>query len=828
MNTMNILDYMQEHLLYLDGGMGTLLQEAGLVPGEYPERWNLAHPEIIQKIQKSYFEAGSHVVATNTFGANALKFTHEELAEIIAAAVQNAKIARDKAAAPQPKYIALDIGPCGKLLKPYGDLAFEDAVSLFAEVVRLGAANGVDLIYIETMSDSYETKAALLAAKENCKLPVFVSNAYGEDGKLMTGASPAAMVAMAEGMGADAIGANCSLEPKQMQGVVAELLANASIPVLLKPNAGLPQETDGKAVYGTLPDEFAADMAAYIRQGVRIVGGCCGTTPAYIQKIVALSRALTPVPLTDKGITCVSSYTHAIKFDRQPLLIGERINPTGKKRFKQALKEHDIDYILQEGIRQQECGVHILDVNVGLPEIDEPAMLKETVEELQAVIDLPLQIDTSDTAAMEAALRTYNGKAMINSVNGKEESMRAIFPLVKKYGGLVVALTLDDSGIPKTAEGRVAIAEKILACAEAYGISKKDIIFDTLAMTVSAEPDAAMETLKALRLIKEKLRCHTSLGVSNVSFGLPKRDAINAAFYTCALENGLSAAIMNPYALDMMKSYYAFRALHQMDENCSDYIGFVSSLPEAAAAQTAPSAGGSSSPDSAQTGNRTGSQSAVTPAAAASGAYASALQRAIAKGLKEQAAELTEQMLADTEPLQIIQDEIIPALDIVGQGFEEKRVYLPQLLMAAEAAKASFEKIKARMSDEHTASKCPVVIATVHGDIHDIGKNIVRLLLENYGFEVIDLGKDVAPQEILDAVLRHHAPAAGLSALMTTTVPAMQETIALLKEQAPWCKVVVGGAVLNQEYADRIGADRYAHDAMETIRYADKVDGAQQ
>lgn len=826
MNTMNILDYMQEHLLYLDGGMGTLLQEAGLVPGEYPERWNLAHPEIIQKIQKSYFEAGSHVVATNTFGANALKFTHEELAEIIAAAVQNAKIARDKAAAPQPKYIALDIGPCGKLLKPYGDLAFEDAVSLFAEVVRLGAANGVDLIYIETMSDSYETKAALLAAKENCKLPVFVSNAYGEDGKLMTGASPAAMVAMAEGMGADAIGANCSLEPKQMQGVVAELLANASIPVLLKPNAGLPQETDGKAVYGTLPDEFSADMAAYIRQGVRIVGGCCGTTPAYIQKIVALSRALTPVPLTDKGITCVSSYTHAIKFDRQPLLIGERINPTGKKRFKQALKEHDIDYILQEGIRQQECGVHILDVNVGLPEIDEPAMLKETVEELQAVIDLPLQIDTSDTAAMEAALRTYNGKAMINSVNGKEESMRAIFPLVKKYGGLVVALTLDDSGIPKTAEGRVAIAEKILACAEAYGISKKDIIFDTLAMTVSAEPDAAMETLKALRLIKEKLRCHTSLGVSNVSFGLPKRDAINAAFYTCALENGLSAAIMNPYAQDMMKSYYAFRALHQMDENCSDYIDFVSSLPEAAAAQTALSAGGSSSPDSAQTGNRTGSQSAVTPAAAASGAYASALQRAIAKGLKEQAAELTEQMLADTEPLQIIQDEIIPALDIVGQGFEEKRVYLPQLLMAAEAAKASFEKIKARMSDEHTASKCPVVIATVHGDIHDIGKNIVRLLLENYGFEVIDLGKDVTPQEILDAVLRHHAPAAGLSALMTTTVPAMQETIALLKEQAPWCKVVVGGAVLNQEYADRIGADRYAKDAMETIRYADKVDGA--
>ena len=818
---MNILDYMHKHLLYLDGGMGTLLQDAGLKPGEYPENWNITHPEVIQRIQREYFEAGSNVVATNTFGANALKFSYDELSAIIAAAVQNTKIARDTSASSQEKYIALDIGPCGRLLKPYGDLDFEEAVSLFAEVVRLGAANGVDLIYIETMSDSYETKAALLAAKENCNLPVFVSNAYGEDGKLMTGASPSAMVALAEGMGADAIGANCSLEPKQMHGVVKELLENASIPVLLKPNAGLPQEENGKAVYATLPDEFAADMAEYIHKGVRITGGCCGTSPAYIQKLVGLCSEITPVPLTDKQITCVSSYTHAVKFEAQPLLIGERINPTGKKRFKQALKEHDIDYILQEGIHQQECGVQILDVNVGLPEIDEPAMLREAVEELQAVIDLPLQIDTSDAAAMEAALRVYNGKAMINSVNGKEASMHMIFPLVKKYGGLVVALTLDDSGIPKTAEGRVAIAEKILACAEAYGISKKDIIFDTLAMTVSAEPGAAMETLKALRIIKNELGCHTSLGVSNVSFGLPKRDAINAAFYTCALENGLSAAIMNPYAQDMMKAYYAFRALHQMDENCSDYIAFVSALPEAVSAAQPAQAGNSSNPDSAQL-------STPSVATAAAGDYASALQRAIAKGLKEQAAELTAQMLTDTEPLQIIQNEIIPALDIVGQGFEEKRVYLPQLLMAAEAAKASFEKIKAQMSGDTAANKCPVVIATVHGDIHDIGKNIVRLLLENYGFEVIDLGKDVAPQDILDAVIAHHAPTAGLSALMTTTVPAMQETIELLKEKAPWCKVVVGGAVLNQEYADRIGADRYARDAMETIRYADKVGGAQQ
>ena len=808
---MNLLSYIKDHLLYLDGGMGTLLQEAGLAPGEYPELWNLSHPETIQKIHRDYYNAGSNVVCTNTFGANTLKFTTEELEKILEAAVQNAQIARETSDTPHEKYIALDIGPCGKLLKPYGDLDFEDAVELFAETIRIGSRLNVDLILIETMSDSYETKAALLAAKENCSLPVFVSNAYGEDGKLMTGASPAAMVAMLEGMGADAIGANCSLEPKQLKGIVAELLENASVPVLLKPNAGLPEDVDGKAVYGTLSDEFAQDMAEYIRQGIRIAGGCCGTSPEYIRSIAEASRTIQPVPLTKKNITCVSSYTHAVKFKKEPLLIGERINPTGKKRFKQALKDHDMDYILQEGIRQQECGVQILDVNVGLPEIDEPAVLKEAVCQLQAIIDLPLQIDTSDPIAMEQALRCCNGKAMINSVNGKEESMKSIFPLVKKYGGLVVALTLDDEGIPKTAEGRIAIAEKILARAAEYGIEKKDIIFDTLAMTVSAEPSAAMETIKALRTIRYELGCHTSLGVSNVSFGLPKRDAINSAFFTCAMENGLSAAIMNPYSQDMMKAYYAFKALHQMDENCSDYITFVSNLEEPAApAVPAPS----------------DVPSAAVPAASGKQSdYASPLQRAIAKGLKEKAGELTEAMLADTDPLEIIQNQIIPALDIVGKGFEEKTVYLPQLLMSAEAAKASFERIKAHMtlSDGEQLDKFPVVIATVHGDIHDIGKNIVKLLLENYGFKVIDLGKDVTPDAIADAVIKYHAPAAGLSALMTTTVPAMEKTIALLKEKAPWCKIVVGGAVLNQEYSDRIGADKYAKDAMETIRYVDTM-----
>lgn len=811
---MKILDYMKDNLVYLDGGMGTLLQEAGLPAGEHPERWNLTHPEVVEKIHCDYFAAGSNIINTNTFGANSLKFPLEELNAIVKASVTIANKARDNSPGNHEKFIALDIGPCGRLLKPYGDFGFEEAVELFAQIVRAGAGEGIDLIFIETMSDSYETKAALLAAKENSDLPVFVSNAYGEDGKLMTGASPAAMAAMIEGMGADALGANCSLEPKQLAGVVRELLANASVPVLLKPNAGLPAEVDGKAVYGTSAEEFAEDLKAAVESGVRLIGGCCGTNPDYIRKIVSATAGMAPLPVTPKSITCVSSYTHAVKFDSAPVLIGERINPTGKKRFKQALVEDDINYILQEGVNQQEKGVHILDVNVGLPEIDEVSMLKKAVFELQAIIDLPLQIDTADTEAMEQALRLYNGKAMINSVSGKESSMSQIFPLVKKYGGLVVALTLDDDGIPKTAEGRVAIAEKILKRAAEYGIDKKDIIFDTLAMTVSAEPKAAIETLRALDIIKNRLGCHTSLGVSNVSFGLPGRDAINNTFFACALERGLSAAIMNPYSGDMMKSYHSFRALHDMDENCGQYIAFTEQLPAQAAAQSAAQAATAGSGAASPAGTSAGSDNGSL----------TELQRSISKGLKDRAGEITRQLLSGgADPLSVIQDEIIPALDIVGKGFEEKTVYLPQLLMSAEAAKASFEEIKARMSTGAAIDKFPVVIATVHGDIHDIGKNIVRLLLENYGFKVIDLGKDVAPETIVRAVIDNKAPAVGLSALMTTTVPAMEKTISLLKEQAPWCKIVVGGAVLTWDYADKIGADKYAKDAMETIRYADSL-----
>lgn len=796
---MNFKEFLKNNIVYLDGGMGTLLQECGLKPGEYPEYWNITHPDVITKIHKDYFDAGSNVVCTNTFGANLLKFSSEELENIIRAAIENAKNARKQSKSDKEKFIALDIGPSGKLLKPLGDLDFEDAVSVFAKTVELGVKYGADLVIIETMNDSYETKAALLAVKENSDLPVIVSNAYGEDSKLMTGASPAAMVALLEGMGADAIGANCSLGPKQLIGVAEELLKNASVPVVLKPNAGLPKSVGGKTVFDVTAEDFSEEVMSLIKKGVRVVGGCCGTTPEYIKALTDKTSGLTPCEIAEKNITVVSSYTHAVKFENCPILIGERINPTGKKRFKQALLENDIDYILQEGVNQQEKGVHILDVNVGLPDINEVQMLKNTVCELQAIINLPLQIDTSNITAMESALRRYNGKAMINSVNGKKESMEAIFPLVKKYGGLVVALTLDEDGIPETAEGRVAIAKKILKTAKEYGIKKKDIIFDTLAMTISADTSSAITTLSALNRIKNELGCHTSLGVSNVSFGLPNRDAVNGTFFALALENGLSAAIMNPYSADMMKTHYTFKALKGLDENCAEYIGVADSFAVSVS-----------------------THAAVTQKTAEE--FKSELQHAIIKGFKDKAGEVTRVLLQSVPPLDIVQNEIIPALNTVGKGFENKNVYLPQLLMSAEAAKSAFEHIKTFVSsgEEKSEGKGIIVIATVQGDIHDIGKNIVKLLLENYGFNVVDLGKDVPPEVVVETVLKLNAPIVGLSALMTTTVPAMEETIKLIKEKAPWCKTVVGGAVLTKEYADKIGADKYAKDAMETVRYAEK------
>ncbi len=804
---MNILEYLKSKTLYLDGGMGTLLQAEGLKPGEYPELWNISHPDVIQRIHRNYFDAGSNVVCTNTFGANTLKFTENELDEIICAAVKNARIASENSYSPQEKYVALDIGPSGKLLKPYGDFEFEEAVTLFSKVVKVGIKYGVDLLMIETFSDSYETKAALLAAKENSTLPVFVSNAYGEDGKLMTGASPEVMSAMLEGMGADAVGANCSVGPDKLEDVVKRLIECSSVPIIIKPNAGLPTSDGKTTTYGIQPEEFSDIMKKFVSSGVRIVGGCCGTTPKYISALYNCTADIVPVPITQKNFTVTASYTKTVKFGNSPILIGERINPTGKKRFKQALVENDMSYILKEGISQQEKGVQILDVNVGIPEINEKEMLVSAVTQLQSVCDLPLQIDTSSAEAMEAALRRYNGKAMINSVNGKEESMNTIFPLVKKYGGVIVALTLDEKGIPETAEGRIKIAEKILSRAKEFGIQKKDIVFDTLAMTVSADAKAPEATLSAMKYIKNNIGCHTSLGVSNISFGLPSRDDINSTFFIMALESGLSAAIMNPYSYKMMSAYYSYRALKCQDENCSQYVEFISSLADDNSAGSSPV------------------QSGINPLSSWKADFSSDLQKAIAFGMCEEAGKLTAELLSSMPPLDIVNNEVIPALDAVGQGYEKKAVYLPQLLMSAEAAKSSFEQIKLFALKNRTdfTPKCDFVIATVHGDIHDIGKNIVKLLLENYGFLVHDLGKDVPPEKVVNEVIRIHAPVAGLSALMTTTVPSMEKTIALLKESAPWCKIVVGGAVMTQEYADKIGADVYARDAMDTVRYAQKI-----
>lgn len=835
---MNFREYLKDNFVILDGGMGSLLQAKGLKPGELPERWNVSHPEEVVEIQKAYFDAGSNVVNTNTFGANIFAYTDEtELKQVIEAAIDNAYEAARRSAGTQEKFVSLDIGPLGQLLKPLGNLAFEDAVDAFKTTVKIGALKGVDLITVETMNDSYETKAALLAAHEVSNLPVIVSNAYDESGRLMTGANPSAMVALLEGMGADAIGTNCSLGPHQLAGVMEELLEKSSTPVIFKPNAGLPRVENGKTVFDITADEFADEVVRQMKSGARLVGGCCGTTPEYIRKLCEKSRGLKPVPIEKKNISCVSSYTHAVTFDKNPILIGERINPTGKKRFKQALIEKDMDYILNEGLKQAEEKVHVLDVNVGIPDIDEPELLTEVVRELQAVSDLPLCIDTSDSVAMERALREYNGKALINSVNGKDEVMDAIFPLVKKYGGFVIALTIDEGGIPETTEGRMAVADKILSKAASYGIEKKDLIFDPLCMTISADTSAALTTLECVKILKGEKGVHTSLGVSNVSFGLPKRNLVNSSMFLVALENGLSAAIMNPFSPDMMTMYHTYRALHNLDENCMDYIGFADGYEEKYGQIQATSgmnkqAASGSLPGTAQSvfGAQDGKNNGGSDLA-----EASKLVTAIIKGLKDNAGKVTREMIsAGAKPLEIVQNEVIPALNTVGAGFEAKRYYLPQLLMSAEAAKEAFGVIKEALVNEketdsdtkrdgHDNSSCRIVIATVKGDVHDIGKNIVKLLLENYGFTVIDLGKDVSPEAVLEEVIAQKAQICGLSALMTTTVPAMEETIKLIHENAPRCKVMVGGAVLTQEYADKIKADGYSKDAMGAVRYAQSV-----
>ena len=798
---MDFRERLQKGILYLDGGTGSILQGLGLKPGELPEIWNIERSEDIVGVAKRYYEAGSNVVYTNTFGANCLKYDGKDgrytVEEIVCAAANNTrKAAKEAAGDSSDRYVALDIGPLGKMLEPLGDLPFEDAVSIFAETVKAGVKAGVDLIAIETMNDSYETKAAVLAAKENSDLPIIVTNVYDEQAKLMTGACPESMVAMLEGLGVDALGANCSLGPKQMLPIAKRLYEATSLPLIMKPNAGLPKSVDGKTVFDVEPDEFASIMTELVSLGARILGGCCGTTPDYIKETVKLTKDMEICPIVKRNITVVSSSQEAVYFDKKPILIGERINPTGKKLFKEALRNHDIGYVLNEGIKQKEHGAHVLDVNVGLPEIDEPALLKECVEELQSVISLPLQIDTTDIKAMEDALRIYNGKAMINSVNGKEEVMREVFPLAKKYGGLVVCLTLDEDGIPDNADKRIEIAEKIIKRAADYGIDKKDLIFDPLAMAVSSDSKAALATLESVKRLTDELHVKTSLGVSNVSFGLPNREFITATFFTMALQNGLSGAIMNPFSLEMMKAYYGYNALSALDDNCSEYINFAGSIDT--------------------------SESTAKIITKESSEQYDGLKGAIIKGLREEAGIEARKALETVDGLKLINEQIVPALDVVGVGFEKKTMFLPQLLMSAEAAKSAFDEVKKTIT-QGTGNKETVILATVKGDIHDIGKNIVKVIMENYGYKVIDLGKDVPPEDIVAAAIENDIKLVGLSALMTTTVPAMEETIKQLNEKKPDCKVVVGGAVLTQEYADMIKASKYAKNAMETVRYAEEL-----
>ena len=746
---------------------------------------------------------------TNTFGANALKFHAEgcSLEEIVKTAVDLAKkaaaeadtVSSDRSGTAGRKrtvYTALDIGPTGKLLKPMGDLDFETAYEAFREVMVWGEEAGADLIHIETMSDTYELKAAVLAAKENTSLPVFATAIFDERRKLLTGADVPSVIALLEGLRVDALGINCGMGPEQMLPVVEEYIKYSSLPVIVKPNAGLPKQRDGHTYYDVSPEEFAGYMGKIVSMGACVIGGCCGTTPDHIQAMTNFCRRLDIIPPSEKNDTIVSSYGQSVFLGKGSKIIGERINPTGKKKFKQALKDHDLEYILREGIAQQDNGAHILDVNVGLPDIDEISMMKETVQALQSVVNLPLQIDTVDAAAMEAALRIYNGKAMVNSVSGKQESMDKVFPLIRKYGGVVIGLTLDEAGIPGDAEGRVRIAERIISEAAKYGIKKKDIVIDALAMTISSEPDGAKVTLETLRRLRDDLNVNTVLGVSNISFGLPARPVVNAAFYTMAMMNGLSAGIINPSSEDMMKAWYAYHALMGLDANCESYIDHYSNVQTANAAPS-----------------ENGRKTAVS------------LRESIEKGLKEDAALITAELSETQEPLGIINTELIPALNHVGDGFEAGTIFLPQLLMSAEAAKSAFAILKDKMdkSGEVQEKIGTIILATVKGDIHDIGKNIVKVLLENYSFDVIDLGKDVAPEQIVDMVLDKNVKLVGLSALMTTTVVSMEETIRMLREQAPQCKVMVGGAVLNQEYADMIGADFYGKDAMQSVRYAQEL-----
>ena len=773
-------------ILMLDGAMGSLLQAQGLPVGASPDEWCLSNPERVTAVHSAYLHAGADVILTNTFGVSPLKMPENRVREIIFAAVGCVRAAQREAG--RDCVIALDVGPTGRMLSPLGDLTFEDAVAAYRTVAAIGSEAGADLIFIETMGDLNEARAAVIGAKEGCNLPIAVSFAFGSDGRLFTGSSPEIVAATMSSMGVAMLGANCSTGPSGMLDVAERLLAYSTVPVSIKPNAGMPR-LDGKmTVYDVSPTQFASQMRAVAELGLAAVGGCCGTDPEYISALKKAVCDIAPTAKREAAPTAVTSYSRLVDLDLQRTVIGERINPTGKKQFKEALRRDDLEYILREAIGEEQAGCHLLDVNVGLPDIDEPQMMLRAVSELQTVTTLPLVIDTSDPVTMEAALRVYNGKALVNSVSGKKDSMAAVLPLVKKYGGAVICITLDEDGIPESAEKRVEIAERIAAAAREYGIAKSNLLIDPLCMTVSTDSNAAKETLRAVRMLTD-LGYKTSLGISNVSFGLPDRDGLNAAFLTMALTGGLSCAIVNPYSEKIMTAIAAYNTLSGLDPDCSLWV--------------------------AKSGER-------TETAALMGEDCT-LSYAIEHGMRDVAAELTVALLAQKAALDVINSEIVPALDRVGVSFERGSVYLPSLISAAEAASAAFEVIKSRTEKKNDKERCTVVIATVEGDIHDIGKNIVKLLLENYGFNVVDLGRDVPPERVLAATLEHSADIVALSALMTTTVPAMAKTVALVKKEAPRVKIIVGGAVLTEDYAALIGADAYAPDAMGAVRYAESV-----
>ena len=786
-----ILEAIKERRLYLDGGLGSMLQAAGLPEGLLPDLWSIQNPEAVQNVHRQYLEAGCRLITTNTFGTNPQKLAPYGVTcgEVMAAAVANVRAAMDQTGVTDG-YVMADIGPTGKLLKPYGDLDFEDAVSLFAESIRGAAQAGADAILIETMSDLYEMKAAVVAAKENCDLPIFASLIFDATGKLLTGGSPRAAVALLEGLGVDVFGINCGLGPNEMAPVFEAFWADSSTPLLLQPNAGLPRSEGGKAVYDVNPADYARQMLPLAPMAT-VMGGCCGTTPAHLKALIDATRDIPLPQVTRKDVCLISSYCQAVALDgKTPVVIGERINPTGKKKLQAALREGDTGYVLNEALTQEEAGSHILDVNVGLPGLDEPEVLTRTMEAIQEVTALPLQLDTSNPEAMERALRRYNGKALVNSVNGKEESLNTILPLVKKYGGGLVCLTLDDDGIPETVEGRVAIAEKIIRRAEALGIPRRELLVDGLTMPVSAGGENANVTLGTLKAAKA-MGVKTALGVSNVSFGLPKRELLNQAFFTMALQSGLDGAIINPKSEAMMGAYRAYCALTGLDDQCQTYMeAFRDAAPAAA------------------------------PAPKTTGGDVT-LHQAVCKGLKEAAAaQAKAQADSGREILDIINGELVPALDEVGKGFEKGTLFLPQLLMSAEAAKEAFQVLKDYLPPAENAGEPQIILATVKGDIHDIGKNIVKVLLESYRFRVLDLGKDVAPETIVETAREKQIPLVGLSALMATTAPYMEETIRQIRAAGLPCKIVVGGAVITQDYADSIGADHYAPDAMETVHYA--------